>query len=157
QNCFTCFPHCGDVLLKPLRGGNRAKLPPIGHDNWRCGAADCRYSVDVLDPGGAAHVLTGTEETDHRVGGSDVVAGKGAQSDVREAAGVVSHRLSTDSDITAAAGIVGKRIQTNSDIQGAESVAGKREKTHGRVAVSRCVAFECVTADGSVAVGKGAD
>src|SRR6185436_979726 len=110
---FAGFLHSGDVLLKPLRGGNRAQLSPIGNDNWRCGAADCRYSVDVLDPGGAAHVLTGTEETDHRVRGSDVVAGKGAQSDVREAAGIVRQRFSTGSDIPVAGGIVGKRVETH--------------------------------------------
>src|SRR4029077_15704535 len=109
--CLAGFLHCGDVLFKPLRGGNRAKLPPIGNDNWRRGAADCRYAVDVLDPSGATHVLASAEEADHCMGGSNVVTGKRAHSDVREAARIVSHRLSTQSDITVASGVVGKRVQ----------------------------------------------
>src|SRR5689334_1633472 len=30
--------------------------PPVGDNNWRCGATDCSYAEDVLDPSGAAHV-----------------------------------------------------------------------------------------------------
>ena len=101
EDCFTCFLHGGDVLLKPLRGGNRAKLPPVGNNNWRCGATDCSYAEDVLDPSGAAHVVTSTEETDNRIGGGNFAASKRAQSDIREAAGVVCQRFSTGSDNTA--------------------------------------------------------
>ena len=41
------------------------KPPPIGNNNWRCGAADRSYTENVVDPSGAAHVITSTEETDN--------------------------------------------------------------------------------------------
>ena len=50
--------HGGNVLLKPLRGSDRAKLAAIGHDDGRCGAALRSDAINVADPGAVVHVCT---------------------------------------------------------------------------------------------------
>ena len=39
----------------------RAKLPAIGHNDWRRGAALGSHAIDIADPGAIAHILTVNE------------------------------------------------------------------------------------------------
>ena len=164
KDCFACLVHWFDVVLKTLRGNDRAEMT-VGIDDYP--NASChRGSADAGNIGGVVGFpranpdgvgirrQAAIADLDIIVSSLDMQSGEMAERNIVPAGGVIPQREGADRGIITRGGVVVERTDSKGAIASAGRIVIHRKYARGRVA-SAVIQIEALKADGCVAAATG--